>query len=280
MDAPAAVLSLILTETAVGGLVFTWFAPTWGRVRHGYEILLTATLAVIAWGAWAAVDVPLAVVAEASVRADALATWTSRGIAATALLAALSAGVLALPLSPVVGRVLGISATLVGLATLVPFAGLRTVSDTGGSWGIGLLEVALGAFLLGAIWDGMVLGHWYLVERRLSNESMVWIARVNVVAVVAGLASVGLSALNPPPCVGLSGTALSTCASTISPLLSVGNMTLLIGFGVMALIAVIAGFNLKLAHEGGRSIQASTGMFYLAVILAPAAEFAAKLRFF
>jgi len=48
----------------------------------------------------------------------------------------------------------------------------------------------------------------------------------------------------------------------------------------LALVALIAGFNVKLAHEGGRSIQASTGMFYLAVILAPAAEFAAKVRFF
>ena len=65
-----------------------------------------------------------------------------------------------------------------------------------------------------------------------------------------------------------------------SPLLSVGNMTLTLGIGTLALVALIAGFNVKLANEGGRSIQASTGMFYLAVILAPAAEFAAKVRFF
>jgi len=57
-------------------------------------------------------------------------------------------------------------------------------------------------------------------------------------------------------------------------------MTVILGVGVLALIALIAGFNVKLAREGGRSIQASTGMFYLAVILAPAAEFAAKVRFF
>jgi hypothetical protein len=50
--------------------------------------------------------------------------------------------------------------------------------------------------------------------------------------------------------------------------------------GAGDLIALIAGFNVKLAREGGRSIQASTGMFYLAVILAPAVEFAAKVRFF
>jgi hypothetical protein len=54
----------------------------------------------------------------------------------------------------------------------------------------------------------------------------------------------------------------------------------MIGFGTLALLAVIAYFNVRLAKEGGRSIQASTGMFYLAVILAPAAEFATKIRFF
>ncbi len=280
MDVPAAVLALILTETAVGGLVFTWFAPTWGRVRHGYEMLLTSTLALMAWGAWAALDLPLETVAATSGRAAMLAGWTGRGVGLTAVLAGLAVVALAVRLAPVIGRVIGIAATVVGVATLVPFAGLRTLATGAGSWPVGVVEVVLGAVLLGAIWDGMILGHWYLVERRLSNESMVWIARVNVAAVVAGFVAVGLSAQNPPPCVGLTGAPLAACASTISPLLSVNNMTLLIGFGVMALIAVIAGFNLKLANEGGRSIQASTGMFYLAVILAPAAEFAAKLRFF
>jgi tellurite resistance protein TehA-like permease len=67
---------------------------------------------------------------------------------------------------------------------------------------------------------------------------------------------------------------------TFSPVLRIGSMTIVLGLGVLALIALIAGFNVKLAREGGRSIQASTGMFYLAVILAPAAEFAAKVRFF
>ncbi|MDX1621721.1 MAG: hypothetical protein R3320_12065, partial [Nitriliruptorales bacterium] len=81
-------------------------------------------------------------------------------------------------------------------------------------------------------------------------------------------------------CAGASGAALEGCVTTFSPLLSVGSLTITMGIGVIALIAVIAGFNVRLAQEGGRSIQASTGMYYLAVILAPAAEFAAKVRFF
>jgi hypothetical protein len=168
--------------------------------------------------------------------------------------------------APPLARVLGLVSTVVGAAAFVPLAALR---GGGTELALGLTELVLGAFLLGAIWDGMVLGHWYLVERRLSNRYMVWIARVNVAAVVAGLGAVLLSLRNPIP-----------ASMSFSPILSIGQMTVVLGVGVLALIALIAYFNVKLANEGGRSIQASTGMFYLAVILAPAAEFAAKVRFF
>ena len=279
MDAPAVVLALVLAETCVGGLVLLWFAPTWGNVRHGYEVLLSSTLALMGWGAWAALQRPLANLVTAGGAAADAAPWAGRLLAATTILAALAAVALLVKLPPVLGRLLGIAATLVGLASFVPLALIRAARDTGGA-ALGVLELLLGAFLLGAIWDGMVLGHWYLVERRLSNRYMVWMAWANVAAVVAGAVAVGLSAGNPVPCEGLAGTDLTGCSLSFSPLLAVGSMTLMIGFGVLALIAVIAYFNVRLAREGGRSIQASTGMFYLAVILAPAAEFASKIRFF
>jgi hypothetical protein len=242
-------------------------------------VLLSSTLALMAWGAWASLNRPLAALVEAGGAAADPAPWVGRLLAGTAVLAALAAIVLLVRLPPVLGRALGIAATLVGIGSFVPLALVRAARDTG-SAGLGVLELVLGAFLLGAIWDGMVLGHWYLVERRLSNRYMVWMAWVNVAAVVAGLGAVALSAANPVPCAGLAGTDLAACSMSFSPLLGVGSMTLMIGFGVVALIAVIAYFNVRLAREGGRSIQASTGMFYLAVILAPAAEFATKIRFF
>jgi len=278
VDAPAAVLSLILVEFAVGGLVLTWFAPTWGKVRHGYEMLMGSTLALMLWGAWAALRTPMATVVDESAEAASLVAWTSRGLAAAAILTAGAVLVLAVRQSPLIARIAGILGALAGVATLVPLAGLRAL--TNGNWAVGVLELVLGSIFLGGIWAGMILGHWYLVERRLSNRYMVWMAKVNIGSVVAGLGSVALSGINEVPCAGLTGADLDVCARTLSPLLTVGNLTLWIGYGVIALIAVIAGFNLKLANEGGRSIQASTGMFYLAVILAPAAEFAAKLRFF
>lgn len=280
MDAPAAVLAIVLAETAAGGLALLWLGPTWGNVRHGYEMLLGGTLALMALGAWASLQAPLAGLPDTATAA-ASATWTSRLLLTTAVLAGVAVVALAVRLSGAVARTLGIAATLAAVGAFVPLGLLRSTRGAAAGGALtGILELLLGAFLLGAIWDGMVLGHWYLVERRLSNRYMVWIAWTNVAAVAAGLGAVALSARNPVPCEGLEGAAAEACSFSFSPLLAIGSMTILMGVGVLALLGVIAGFNVRLAKEGGRSIQASTGMFYLAVVLAPAAEFAAKVRFF
>ncbi len=263
---------------AVGGSALLWLAPTWGAVRHGYEMLLGTTLGLMALAAWAAARGPLT---ELSVAVDAPAIRvTSAGLLVTAAATLLAVAVLLLR-HPGVARALGCAGTAAGLATLVALAQVRgvTAAGAGPTWR-GVAELLAGTYFLGAVWNGMVLGHWYLVERRLSNRYMVWMAWVNVGAVGAGLASVLLSATNPVPCAGLDGRALALCRLRYSPLLSVGSVTVMMGAGLIVVIALIAAFNVKLAREGGRSIQASTGMFYLAVILAPAAEFAAKVRFF
>jgi hypothetical protein len=278
VTAPAAILALVLAMTAVGGSALVWLAPTWGKVRHGYEMLTAATVGLLAWGAWASFRGPVRSLegtpaAESGELALTLMLITA-GVTGLAVLA------LAVKLPSLVARLLGIAATLTGVASFVPMAMVR--AELGGAGGAlqGFVELLLGAGLMGGIWVGMILGHWYLVERRLSNRYMVWMAWANVGAIIAGLGSVLLSARNPIPCEGLTGAAQLECLYTFSPVLRIGSMTVILGLGVLALLALIAGFNVKLAREGGRSIQASTGMFYLAVILAPAVEFAAKVRFF
>jgi hypothetical protein len=278
VHAPAAVLAVVLAMTAVGSSVLLWFAPTWGAVRHGYEMLTGATVGLLAWGAWASLRAPVRSLEGTTTATDGALASTL--LLATAVLSGLAVVALAVRLPPVVARVLGGAATLTGIASFVPIAAIRAGLGGAGGLAQGLVELLLGAALMGAVWVGMILGHWYLVERRLSNRYMVWIAWANVAAVVAGLGSVLLSARNPAPCEGLAGAAFEVCARSFSPVLRIGSMTVILGLGVLALIALIAGFNVRLAKEGGRSIQASTGMFYLAVILAPAVEFAAKVRFF
>jgi hypothetical protein len=283
VDAPATVLALVLAMTAVGGSVLLWFAPTWGNVRHGYEALTGGTLALIAWGAWGALRGPVRTLQagdETVAEQAAMAGQASTLLLVLAIATGLAALALLVRVPPIVSRLLGAVATLAGLAAFVPLAGIRAERGGPGGWTQGIAELLLGSLLMGAIWVGMILGHWYLVERRLSNRYMVWMAWVNVAAVVAGLGSVLLSWRNSVPCSGLTGPAFEACARQFSPVLLIGSMTIVLGLGVLSLVALISGFNVKLAKEGGRSIQASTGMFYLAVILAPAVEFAAKVRFF
>jgi hypothetical protein len=270
LDVPAAITALVLLEMGVGGLVLAWLGPTWTAVRHGYELLLAGSVLVIIWGARAILASPLDLLREADDTTAAMATAADRVellLLACLIVGVLSLGALALRFE-LPARILGVLSALAGLAAFWPLAQLQASLIDGAVW-LGVLELVLGAVLLGGIWTGMILGHWYLVERRLSNRYMQWIAWVNVGGIGAGLAAVLISLTNPAPAPG-----------QFSPLLSIGNMTLTLGLGTLALVALIAGFNVKLANEGGRSIQASTGMFYLAVILAPATEFAAKIRYF
>jgi hypothetical protein len=279
VDAPAAVLALVLATTAVGSSALLWAAPTWGAVRHGYEILTGATVALIAWGAWAALRAPVASLDGTDQAAQG--DLASNLLLALAVATGLAVVALVVKVPPVIARVLGLVATLAGIGSFLPLAAIRAARDGAGGIAQGVVELLAGAVLMGAIWVGMILGHWYLVERRLSNRYMIQVAWVNVAAVGAGLVSVLLSIRNPAPCADLpAGPAFQQCAQMFSPILRIGAMTVILGLGVLAIIALISGFNVKLAREGGRSIQASTGMFYLAVILAPAVEFAAKVRFF
>jgi hypothetical protein len=278
MANPAAVFALVLAMTAVGTSALTWTAPTFGKVRSGFEMLVGSTVALLGWAAAASFRGPISNVLESD--PDNAVGATRWFLLALVGLNVAAVVLRALRFTPVVPRVLGLAGTVAGLAALWPLAVLR--ADGGGAGGVaqGAVELLLGTALLGSIWFGMLLGHWYLVERRLSNRPMVIVSWINVVVIGAGLASVLLSWRNPAPCAGLDSAAFQQCSLLFAPILRIGSMTIVLGLGVLSLLALIAGFNVKLAREGGRSIQAATGMFYLAVILAPAVEFAAKVRFF
>jgi hypothetical protein len=278
MATPAVVLALVLAMTAVGASALLWTWPTYGKVRPGFEVLVGSTVALLAWSGWAALRNPVERVLELD--AGSAVTTTRPLLAAFVGLTLVAVAGRALRLPAILARLVGIVASAAGLAALIPLAQLR--ADGGGAGGLtqGIVELLLGAALLGSIWFGMLLGHWYLVERRLSNRPMIVTSWINVAVIGAGLASVLLSGRNPAPCAGLEGAAFQQCSLLFAPVLRIGSMTLVLGLGVLALLALISGFNVKLAREGGRSIQAATGMFYLAVILAPAVEFAAKVRFF
>ncbi|HVF05488.1 MAG TPA: hypothetical protein VNA20_11670 [Frankiaceae bacterium] len=254
---PAGVLGVLLLETALGSLLVLLLAPVWGVVKRGYFLLVGWTVAVCA-------------LLGALSLADPLSRAGSRGSVALAGLwsfVGLSAVVLGLLQTrrerP--ARVLGWLAVVAAVVAVVGIADVR--GGTGAMVG-GIAAMLTGAAFLGATWDGMVLGHWYLVDRKLTVHPMRWHAWAYTAGIVLALVSAGLAKGGKP----------TGSESALNPLLLVSDLTLYLAFGLVGICALLAFFVHKLVNEG--SIRAATGMLYLAVIMALSAEFAAKARFF
>jgi hypothetical protein len=246
----AGVMSVILLETAVGGAVVMWAGGVWGVVRKGFFVLTGVFLALCAAGAWAIAG------GESSTVNTALAAFTGLLVAWQVLL---------LIGQESLSRWVGLAAAVAGAASLPAYATLREAAV-----GRGVAELVLGSIFLGSAFYGLLLGHWYLVERRLSKDYMIRSAWWFVAGTVMSIGAAILSAQNPVP----------SDATQFSPFLQTANFTVLLAGGLVAICAVIAGFLIRLSNEGGKSIQAATGYFYLAVIMAFSAELATKFRFF
>ncbi len=172
------------------------------------------------------------------------------------------------------GRARGLRLVAGGLGMAAGLAGLTlaAVARPSPLLGVGWTALAslASALALGTSTVALLLGHWYLVERRLPGVHMVRGAWWYAAGVVAAAGAAALSAGNPGP----------EAATGFSPVLAVPGFSVWLAGGLVAVCALIAGFVWRLAREGGRSIQAATGMFYLAVIMAFSAEMSAKLGFF
>jgi hypothetical protein len=137
------------------------------------------------------------------------------------------------------------------------------------SFALALFQLAAGAALLGASTDGLLLGHWYLTDRKLPRRPIDRVTTVLLVSVCAAAIAV-ISA-------GFSGVEASTA---INPLLTVGALAPWIALGMVAATGLIAGF-IKAVLKGERAsaVQSATGFYYLAVVTAFTAEVAVKTRF-
>ena len=253
MRGPSGVVALVLAETAVGGSAVLWLAGFWTAVKRGFFILTMA----VALGA-----ALLATVAAGS-------GVDPGGQVAVALIAALSV-VLGLSLSALIlrwmwlGRALGLVSLPVGVAGLVALAQL--VAPT---FPLALVQMLAGAAFMGAVTDGLLLGHWYLVDRRLPRDHIRRVAMLLLVAVALEVAAVLAAGFGEVP-----------VAPSFSPLLGVGGLTTWLALGMVGATALIAVL-IRASLRGGeaRAVQAATGFFYLAVITAFAGEMAAKVRF-
>ncbi len=188
-----------------------------------------------------------------------------RACALVLLLLTLAYTLLQLGRTRALRRAVGGFGTAVGLAALILAAGARPSPLLGTGW-TALASLA-SAVALGTSVMALLLGHWYLVDRRLSNRPIAALATWLVAGVAAALVSAALG--------GARGSAVD---QSLSPLLAFPNLTVYLAVGLVLLCGLMASFIRVLVK--GNSIQAATGMFYLAVIMALAAEFAAKVYFF
>ncbi len=256
MRGPAGVTALVLAETVAGALVLLFLTPLWREVKRGFFTLTGSVLLVLAAATWASVAAGL-------LEDDEAGTWSLR----------LSVGLTLLCLGWVTlmfvkrqapARILGIGSAPLSIALLAAMAGTAD-----GSWMVAFLQLLAGAAFLGAVIDGLLLGHWYLTDRGLTRTPIDRTTNLLIAGVVLEAAALILGGFGP-----------TEASSDFNPLLTSAGLASWIALGMVGATALIA-VMIRLTLRGTRAsaVQAATGFFYLAVITALTAEFAAKVRF-
>lgn len=256
MSGPAGVLALVLAETAAGGAALLFLTPLWGEVKRGFFKLTGAILLAFGLSAWGA----LAAGYSGSDDGGRWALWLSIAFSALTvawlvLLFARAAGA---------ARAAGLLSVAASVALLVALAGTGE-----SSLAVSLLQLLAGAAFMGAVLDGLLLGHWYLVDRGLSRGPINRFAILLMVAVALEAGAVLAGGFGP-----------TGDSPSFSALLTAAGLAPWIALGMVAATALIA-VMIRVTLQGARSaaVQAATGFFYLAVITGFAGEFAAKVRF-
>jgi hypothetical protein len=256
VSGPAGVTALVLAETVAGGLALLFLTPLWREVKRGFFTLTATTLLVLAGATWASA-------AAAAVRGDDAGAWSVR-LSAALTAALLACAALLLARRHGAARAIGIASAPLALALLVVMAGTAD-----GSAAVALLQLLAGSAFLGAVMDGLLLGHWYLTDRGLTRTPINRTTDLLLVGVGLEAAALLLGGFGP-----------TEATSEFNPLLTSAGLASWIALGMVGTTALIA-VMIRLTLRGTRSsaVQAATGFFYLAVITAMTAEFAAKVRF-
>jgi hypothetical protein len=264
MTGPAGVMALVLAETAAGTAGFLFLTPLWREVKRGFFYLTGSIVLLLALGAAGSANAALTSGTDPNGHLAVTLAFALAG--ATALWLVLMLSGLRTP-----GRWLGIAS--VGLAVVMLWAFAETAD---GSTPLAFFQLLAGAVFTGAVLDGLLLGHWYLTDRKLPRgpiNRMTWALIVAVgieaVAVIVHMANGGTAT-----------SASGSVSSTLSPLLTYAGVSSWIAIGMVGTTALIAVF-IKATLRGQRptAVQSATGFFYLAVITAFTAELAAKVKF-
>jgi hypothetical protein len=261
MEGPSATIALVLAETAAGGAAVLWMGGLWGSVKRGFFILTGASILTFALLSTLAAASTVEPETRPTIEAVTL-------IVSSAFLVLLGLSLTGFILrADRVGRVLGWLSVPAGVTVLVCLAAM---GDEPGGFPSALAQLIAGAVFLGAVLDGLLLGHWYLTDRRLPREHIRRFSTVLLVA--AGIEAIALAAL------GLGSDAGGTAGFSV--ILGVSGLTTWLALGMVGCTLLIAFLiRASLRGESARAVQGATGFFYLAVITAFTAEMAARVGF-
>ncbi|HEY7659030.1 MAG TPA: hypothetical protein VIC58_00360 [Actinomycetota bacterium] len=256
MSGPAGVTALVLAEIVAGGLALLFLTPLWNEVKRGFFTLTGGVLLALALATWGAA-------AAGRVEGSRAGAWSVALSAALALATLVWFGFV-LAKRHRVARVVGVASVPIAMAMLAAMAGTAE-----GAWLVAFLQLLAGAAFLGAVINGLLLGHWYLTDRGLSRGPIN--RTTNLLMVGVGLEAAALL---------IGGFGPTEASPDFNPLLTSAGLASWIALGMVAATALIA-VMIRLTLRGPRSsaVQAATGFFYLAVITALTAEFAAKVGF-
>ncbi|MBI4261286.1 MAG: hypothetical protein HY658_12050 [Actinobacteria bacterium] len=255
MSGPAGTLALVLAETAVGGTALLYLTPLWSEVKRGFFKVTGTTLLLLGVATWGSVAASTGGEGPGRVALLLSAAFSATTLAWLVLLFARA---------PTAARVVGVASVPLGVFLLVALAGAGEPSFT-----VSLLQLLAGAAFLGAVWDGLLLGHWYLTDRGLTRAPINRFTTFLMVGVALEAAAVLLGGFEP-----------TGGSASFNPLLTAAGLATWIALGMVAATALIA-VMIRLTLRGPRSsaVQAATGFFYLAVITGFTGELAAKVRF-
>jgi hypothetical protein len=256
MSGPAGVTALVLAETVAGGLALVFVTPLWNEVRRGFFVLTCSILALFSAAVWGSVS-------AGRVIGDDAGTWSLR-LAFALTFVLLAVVVLLLVRRGTWARFVGYAAAPLAVGMLGAMAGTAD-----GSWLVAFLQLLAGAAFLGAVLDGLLLGHWYLTDRGLTRTPINRYTNLLLVGVALEASALVLGGFGP-----------TEATPEFNPLLTSAGLASWIALGMVAATALI-GVMIRITLRGPRAsaVQAATGFFYLAVITATTAEFAAKVGF-
>jgi hypothetical protein len=249
MTGAGSVVALVLIEWAAGWIGAAAWSQSWKVISRGHFRITAAAGLVIA------------VLAALALRA-ASTSGVAEGLVTAFAIAAVIYLLIQYLGSDAAGPVIGAVTAVAGAATLVVAAG----SIAGWNQVLAAVELIVGAAFLGAVTNGMMLGHWYLNQPGLKPWALARLTDLSLLA-TAGAALGGLAAVR-----------LLAGASTTGAALGLPGFGASFGVGFFVVWAVLIVFTGAVVVGARRciqirSIQSATGLYYVALLTAGVAEF-------